>query len=202
MCNRYPSPRCMDVKFLMKIALVCVTGNIHHFSARMIAFQKFRIHETEQKKHIEILQTRRNQAVIHCSQKFGDISKWIWSNKKRSIWFFFFLLNKNNRKAKSKTRKLFLFDEKESNASFFFFYRFIFILKYFLIFVSSIATLLGISQAWAVLTRNQSNKVPTDRNSLAASTSYYYNIFIPEWKSSLVQINSFYEFHQDLKYNS
>ena len=29
---------------------------------------------------------------IHCSQKLRDISKWIWSDKKRSIWFFFFFI--------------------------------------------------------------------------------------------------------------
>lgn len=34
-----------------------------------------------------------------CWQKLGDISKWVWKEKERLIFFFFFLLNENVRKA-------------------------------------------------------------------------------------------------------
>ena len=78
----------------------------------------------------------------HCSQKLGDISKLISSNKKREAFdSFLFLLNKNINRTTffdlSFAFLMFLFNE-EKNQMLLFFIRFILILKYPPISVSNI----------------------------------------------------------------
>ena len=46
---------------------------------------------------VSLCSTYTNTTYIHRSQKLGDISKWTWNDKKKSIWFFW--SNKNIKKA-------------------------------------------------------------------------------------------------------